>query len=250
MRVTTKKMLQEGLNLYDRMENIGKNNLSERHSCLKTVYGRDIANSQHMVPLNEITMNRLLGKHYNKGGFAIVSASRNEHTREENERLTQEMYAQIRKSEFRFIPAFGGFIETNKQGERHEVYESVAIILCFDRNGEEIPFERLREFAMNIGIQYDQDSVLIKAPNQNPQYIITSERVGSVGDLDTEFSGNVKVNDLTQKFFTNMSSRDGNIGKNRFSFTEQYVNPTFATLNEGHMRHLNGEVYLDPAQMP
>lgn len=222
------------------------------NNYLSSVYGREVANNGRMIPLNEISMNRLLGKHYNNGGFAIVSASRFDKTPAENEQNTQKMYELIRNSEFRFIPAFGGFVETNNEtGEKKDnVDEKIAIILCFDRQGKEIPFERLYKFAFDLGVRFEQDSVLIKAPNDNPKYIVTHERSGKVGSVDMEFTGDIVLNDVTQQFFTNMANRrtSQHAGKNRFTFTECFLNPPFATLNEGQSRTGKGEIVFRPTQ--
>lgn len=250
------KSIKEGKSLLERMDNVEKYHSQKfteekENNCLVSVYGRSYTNTAKKIPLNEISMNRLLGKHYNTGGFAIVSASRGDYTPQENDERTKEMYAMIIASEFRFIPAFGGFIETDeKTGEkRNNVEEKIAIILCYDKEGKEIPFQRLQDFAIRLGNKFEQESVLIKAPQENPKYIVTTAgKNQKVGDVDMEFTGEVRLNDLTQDYFTNMMSKRGNVGKNRFTFTEQYITPTFSTRNEGHIRHLKGEVFFTPNQ--
>jgi len=224
---------------------------STKNNHLDLVYGRNVANNQKMLPLNEISMNRLLGKHYGQAGFAIVSASRMvENTPEENESNTKEMFAAIRNSEFRFIPAFGGYIEKDENGNAvNNTEEKVAIILCYDQNSNPIPFERLADFAIGLGIKYNQDSVLLKAPDENPKYVVTNERGGEVGTTEMEFTGDLRLDDLSQEFFTNMASKHGNVGQHRFTFTEQFINPTFTTVNEGHVRYLNGELFLKPGEV-
>lgn len=226
------------------MESIG----NKPNNFLKEVYGRAIANNQNLVVLNEMTMERLLGKHFNKG-LCIVSASRvKENTAEENNKYTREMYQAIIDSPYSFIPVFGGFIETTDNGEKLPAkYEKSAIILNYDKKGNEMDFDEMKAFAMSLGTKYKQDSILVKAPNDNPKYILTSN---NIGEVDYEFSGDVKINDLTQEYFTsfikslNMSPNQDERRKTRFSFTEMYINPTFTTLNEGHSRKLKGEIVI------
>lgn len=205
-----------------------------KYNFLDVVYGWSGVNNQKMIPLNEISMSRLLGKQF-KGAFAIVSASSCRKTPEENDMCAKDMYSTIRNSGFCFIPAFGGFSEIDiKTGEQvNYTYETLAIILCHDKDGKEIPFQRLYDFVINLGKKYEQESVLIKSPQENPEYIVTTAR---------------ELNDLTQMHFANMASKLSSVRKNRFSFTRQYLNPTFETLFEGHRRFLRGELFLKPTE--
>lgn len=205
-----------------------------KNNFLDVVHGWSGVNNQKMIPLNEISMSRLLGKQF-EGAFAIVSASLCRETPEENDMCAKEMYSTIRNSGFCFIPAFGGFSEIDvKTGEQvNYTYETLAIILCHDRDGKEIPFQRLYDFVINLGKKYEQESVLIKSPQENPKYIVTTAR---------------ELNDLTQMHFANMASKLSSVGKNRFSFTRQYLNPTFETLFEGHRRFLRGELFFEPTK--
>lgn len=205
-----------------------------KNNFLDVVHGWSGVNNQKMIPLNEISMSRLLGKQF-EGAFAIVSASSCRKTPEENDMCAKEMYSTIRNSGFCFIPAFGGFSEIDvKTGEQvNYTYKTLAIILCHDRDGKEIPFQRLYDFVINLGEKYEQESVIIKSPQENPKYIVTTAR---------------ELNDLTQMHFANMASKLSSVGKNRFSFTRQYLNPTFETLFEGHRRFLRGELFLKPTE--
>lgn len=205
-----------------------------KNNLLDVVYGWRGVNNQKMLPLSEISMSRLLGKQF-KGAFAMVSASSCRKTPDENDMCAKDMYSAIRNSGFCFIPAFGGFSEIDvKTGEQvNYTYHTLAIILCHDRENKEIPFQRLYDFALNLGKKYEQESVFIKAPQENHKYIVTTAR---------------ELNDLTQMHFANMASKLSSMGKNRVTFTKQYLNPTFETLFEGHRRFLNGELFLKPTE--
>ena len=221
-----------------------------KNNFLDVVHGWSGVNNQKMIPLNEISMSRLLGKQF-KGAFAIVSASSCKKTTEENDMCANDMYSAIRSSGFCFIPAFGGFSEIDvKTGEQvNYTYYTLAIILCHDRESKEIPFQRLYDFVLNLGEKNEQESVLIKAPQENPKYIVTTASEGkNLGDVVMEFSSDAKLSDLTQMYFANMASKLSIAGKNRVTFTKQYLNPTFETLFEGHRRFLKGELFLKPTE--
>ena len=83
-----------------------------------------------MPLLTEITVNRLLGKHYNFG-FAIVSASRFKNTAQENNQLTKELFLKLKNSNYSYIPVFGGFIENKGEGVHH-------LAFCVDNISESL----------------------------------------------------------------------------------------------------------------
>ena len=214
---------------------------------LDIVYGREVANHQKMLPLDGSSISRLVGTQYSQAGFAIVAASHIAvRKREENESASKELYAAIRNSEFCFVPAFGRYVEKDRFGRLvNSLEDTAAIVFSQDRNGHPIPFERLREFALELGKKHYQDVVLIKAPNENPKFVVTRDLFDHVvGDTYEELGGEWRLEDLTQEFFRKMVSRE--IKQYRFTFAEQFINPTFTTVNEGHIRYLNGEIFLRP----
>ena len=210
---------------------------------LKEIFNRE-ANNLPMPLLTEITVNRLLGKHYNSG-FVIVSASRSENTNQENNQLTKELFLKLKNSNYSYIPVFGGFIENKGSENEQHVYEKSFLILNYNKEGEELPFQDLKNFALEIWSEYNQDSVLLKSPNGQPQYITRG------GDVDMEFSGDIKINDLTQEYFTSFV-KTRNIDKDnqdkrkqsRLTFEGVYINPPPATYSERHIRYLSGEIFI------
>jgi hypothetical protein len=91
---------------------------------------------------------------------------------------------------------------------------------------------------------YNQDSVLIKAPDGTPQYY---EKSGDVDDT-MKFNGDVKINDMSQDYFTDfiktLKMRD-NSREHRFTFEGCYINPKPASLNERTVRDKRGEIIFD-----
>ena len=205
------------------------------NNYLNIVYGREVANNQKMLPLNGISMSRLVGTEYRQTGFAIVFT---------------EMYATIRHSDFCFIPVFGAYVEQDQSGKPvSSKVETAAIILSRDRNGNPIPFDCLRRFAISLGTTYNQDVVLIQAPDENPRYVVTRATIDhALGDTYTELCGEWRLEDLTRDFFTDKANRHGYWDKHWLTFTDQFINPTFTTRNEGHIRYLNGEIFLKPGE--
>jgi len=217
--------------------------IKQPKNFLNEIFGR-LANDSEMIPLTEMTMDRLLGKHYNNG-FSIISASRGDNTAAENNQKTNELFQNIKNTKFTFIPAFGGFIENKGTEEEKHVYEKVFIILNFDKFGNELPFEELQQFALEMCEMFNQDSVLVKAPNGNPKYL------SRTGNVDNEFSGDIKINDLTQQYFTSFvktqklnKDNQEDRKKNRFTFEAVYLNPSPVTYSERHLRYLSGERFL------
>ena len=248
----SKNTLQESLDLSRRMGDIKPNFLSE-------LYG-PTSNTLPSVRIDEIGMNRLMSKHSEEAGYVIVSASRGENTKEENNRLTRELRSIISNKGYSFIPVYGGFQETvlddngqpvngpDGKPEKRQVYEKSFIILNYDRNGNEMDFGKLREMAIDLCNQYGQDSVLIKAPGEAPVYV---DKAGNP-DPDMKFSNEVAINDMAQEYFTSLvrtahpdQDQTGRRGS-RFSYQFEglYVNPKPATYNEGHKRWALGEVIL------
>lgn len=225
---------------FDKLCNI---NLGKQYNLIKEYMEVGDTNTFPLQPLNEMTVDRLLGKHYNNG-FIIISASRGENDNQTNNKLSKQLLNDIKNSGFSFVPVFGGFIENKGTENEKQVYETSYIVLNFDRNGNEKDFNTLKNLAINLCKKYNQDSVLVKAPNGVPQYITQN------GNVDMEFNGDVKINDLTQQYFSsfiktqNIDKNQDNRKHTRFTFESCFINPKPMTYNEGHIRHLKGEKFL------
>ena len=141
------------------------------HSCA------DRLNDENFVWDNMISIKKLIkfsqinidsiieGKHA-KNGYAIVSACRGELSKEENDERTEELEKKIREKGYSFKRAFGNYIEEGNG----EVSEKSFIIFNFYRDGSKGNFDDLKDFVIQICADYEQDSVLIKAPDGVPVY--------------------------------------------------------------------------------
>ena len=155
------------------------------------------------------------------------------------------LFLKLKNSNYSYIPVFGGFIENKGSENEQHVYEKSFLILNYNKEGEELPFQDLKNFALEICSEYNQDFVLLKSPNGQPQYITRG------GDVDMEFSGDIKINDLTQEYFTSFV-KTRNVDKDnqdkrkqsRLTFEGVYINPPPETYFERHARYLSGEIFL------
>ena len=224
-------------NINEQFDKLCNTNLAKQYNLIKEYMEVGDTNTFPLQPLNEMTVDRLLGKHYNNG-FIIISASRGENDNQTNNQLSKQLLNDIKNSGFSFVPVFGGFIENKGTENEKQVYETSYIVLNFDRNGNEKDFNALKNLAINLCKKYNQDSVLVKAPNGAPQYITQN------GNVDMEFNGDVKINDLTQQYFSSFIKTQ-NIDKNQDNRKHtSFINPKPMTYNEGHIRHLKGEKFL------
>ena len=201
------------------------------------------SNGHPIQRVDEMTVDRLLGRHYDSG-FTIISACRGENGPEENNRRTRELLDSLKRSNFSFVPVYGGYVENKGTEEEKQVYEPSFVILAFSKEGKQIPFKEVYDFTLDAARKYNQEAFLSKEPGRNPRYVKQNEEV------DMEFTGDVSVNDLTQEYFTSFI-KSQNLDKNqerrrqsRFSFESVYVNPAPQTYGERYSRHRDGEIFL------
>lgn len=252
--------------------------INESDDVMKRFY-RIESNKNAPVLLEKITLNRIIDKHGNNG-FISISANRSDKPQEENDANTQQLIRDIKQNNFGYLPVYGGYRNT-ETGEEAE-YEPSFIVFNFDSNGKPRNFEDLKNFAIAMCGKYNQDCVLIKAPNKNAIYV--NDKGEKVNDKETS---TVWKNDATKPFFTSIKDENsvndeitakishaykqycakqgiaptkngfekfaneynkatiGNIGR-RFtydiSFNECYVNPMPATLTERMRR--KGEIMI------
>jgi hypothetical protein len=153
------------------------------------------------------------------------------------------MIEDIKQTNYSYTPTYGGFIENLGTEKETNVYERSFIIYNKDKRGNNLDFNDLYEFGLEMCRKYNQDSFLVQAPNDKPKYIKQD------GSVDYEFSGGKVFNDLSQEYFTDLhknTHKSGDVSNRkptRFSFTEAYVNPKPQSYSERHVRWLNGEVF-------
>lgn len=114
-----------------------------------------------LYKLNEVSMMRLIGPHA-QSGYVGISAWDNEgKSLAENKRNHESLRADIKKHGFSYANTYGGY----KYPEgRVDLEQSYLVFPFIYKNGEKIdvPFEELKDFALQMCGKYDQHSVLIK----------------------------------------------------------------------------------------
>ena len=210
---------------------------------LKEFY--EINNDNPLKPITEETLSRVINKHGNNG-FIIVSANRSDKDGKENNINTRALIADIRAAGLSYLPVYGGY---HGQDGVIDSYEPSFIIFSYDKKGEPVEFSKLAELAKELCGKYNQDSVLVKGPNDLPVYINKDGViVGKAADNE------VDLNNPDNEFYTSLIKTNNLDYKNpdrlkRFSYNmvfECFVNPSPNTLNEFRRRKEgNGEIILE-----
>lgn len=209
---------------------------------------KDIYSSTNLSPLQELTetnLNRVVRGH-DKNGYAMISASRQalfdengnrltgQSLIDENNKRTRALKDDLKSNNFSFVPVYGGYKESE---ESEPTLEKSFIVFPETADNNLHEFNDFEKTILELGNKYDQETVLIKRPNENPAYYDYG-----TGKFDAPFTS-VSINDTTKKFFTALrkynSNKEGS--PKRFTYEEYYLNPNPETYGEAHKRHLGGE---------
>lgn len=185
---------------------IAKENFRRKHQLAKNLnedvmnrfYGI-LSNKHKPVKINEVTLDRVLQKH-GDNGMINISANRSDQPQEVNDANTRELINDLKKSGYSYLPTYGGY--RGLDGVEDD-YEPSFIVFNYNENGEETDFEDLRKFGLYLCGKYNQDSVLIKAPNKAPIYC---DRNGQ--KTNSRETKKYWKNDPKQQFFTSFKSKE------------------------------------------
>ena len=223
---------------------------------LNECYNENTSNKGDLVSLNEVNARSLIDRH-SADGYVIISPCRGgeDFGLDPNDPRQREMLADInhkrvkefvdilKRTDFSYTPTYGGFIENQGTPNEENVYERSFVVYNHHKDGSVGDFNELYQFALDMARKYNQDSVLIQAPNGKPQYVKQN------GEVDFGFDGDIAFNDLSQEFFTDLHKNthkamgDGS-SPTRFSFLESYINPAPQCYGERVSRARNGEIFL------
>lgn len=177
-------------------------------------------------------INRLMSKTM-KDGFVAISACRHDWSddKEENEIIndekTNELLKKIRDAGYSYKRVDGGFIENQGTEQQTDVNEATFLIYAHKRGGEAADFSELKEFALELCNEYNQDSVLVCPPGENPVYL------NKAGELDGEFSKDTIETDGL------VDEGDGKYSKKEMpyytQFEKDYGDETFYDKKHGKM---------------
>lgn len=235
-------------------------------------------NEKIVKPLNEFNLSRL-DKH-TENGYVIISAYRSviessnpqndltnhfkkfiekefpnydltneqlnkiafEWLRQRNKKADEKLEKTLRSSEnkFSFSPIFGGYKGTDGVTDN---FEPSYIIYNFTKKGERVEdFEELKAFAIKMCAVYKQDSVLINAPNETPNYYDADGN-----KVNSSSTNKIIFNDTSQECFS--TNKRDKTNPQRFTadinFENVYITSGASSLNERRMRTSTGEILLD-----
>ena len=208
--------------------------------------------------LTEANLNRVT-KGHDTTGYAIISASRSgdnmksemgqdlsdEQVVDENNRRTFELSQKIKHLGYSYIPVLGGYQE---QGAKNPSFEKSFVVYPYNvRKGTSADFEVFFNDMLKLGKEYNQDSILRKAPNEKAQYIDCSS-----GKPTMEFDG-MTLNDVSQEYFTALKKWNPDKkyshpfqGKPQRYTLEGLYAPVGGSIMECHRRTMCEELFFNP----
>lgn len=184
-----------------------KENFRKLHQKAQTV-NEDVMNrfyginSNHYKPvkINEVTLDRVLKKH-GDNGMINISANRSDEPQEVNDKNTKELISDLKQSGYSFLPTYGGYRGTDGV---EDDYEPSFVVFNYNTDGNTRDFNELRQFALELCGKYNQDSVLIKAPDEAPIWV---DKNGN--KVNSRESKKYWKNDPKQQYFTSFKSKEG-----------------------------------------
>ena len=158
------------------------------------------ANMCRPIRIDEkITLDRVINKH-GDNGYVSISANRSENDDETNAARTRSLLSDIKKSGYAYLPTYGGYRAPD--GSEVGDYEPSFLVFNYDKSGEELDFDRLRQLAIDWCGKYNQDCVMVKAPQEAPIYL---DRDGM--KVNSSESDKVFKNDPNQEYFTSLKDK-------------------------------------------
>lgn len=212
------------------------------------------------IQINEASFAKVVTDYFDYG-FIIISASRTckaemgktctEEEELEQRRKNNQNEKQMRKdlasSGFGYIPTYGGYKEKVIDKETGKVSyvdnpnaepSFIVPAIKVGTTNKKLDHERLKELGISLSKKYNQDEFLYKPPNSVDKnaYFVTKD-----GSESMKFD-DVKINDMSQIYFTYLRKRGGN---RRFSLTTEsvlYIDASPLSLSEARKRY--GEIFL------
>ena len=141
-----------------------------------------------------------LFKRHGEHGFGIISANRSDRDAEYNVSKTQELISDLKKSGYRYLPVYGGYVGTD--GVEDDYEPSFIVFPYSTATNEFTDFGPFKEFMLDLCGKYIQDAVLIAEPGANPNW------VNARGiPINSRSSRKLILNDPKQMFFTSFKDK-------------------------------------------
>lgn len=214
-----------------------KKAVTEKEDVMKRFYGI-MSNKNKPVQIDEVTLDRVINKH-GQNGLINISANRSDEPQEVNDKNTRELISDLQKSGYSYLPTYGGY--RGKNGIEDD-YEPSFVVFNYTENGEQRDFDELKQFGIELCKKYNQDSVLIKAPQESPIYMN-----GDGIKVNRKESDKVWKNDPKQEYFTSFKDK-GEVnkeieqklkGKYKTYCHRNNIQPTKAGFEKFYIEHLN-----------
>lgn len=190
-----------------------------------------------LLKLTEANLNRI-SKGHEKDGYAILSASRHYYSEQENNLRAKKLVSKLRSKHYSYIPVYGGYKE---YGAEKPSIEKSFIVYPYDiHSHEQLDWDTFEQDMIDLGIEFEQDSILICRPNSKPYYKGLKSEV-----KDSECYSNVTLNDVTKDYFTAIK-KWSDMSLNRKNHSWENGNPQRFTFESFEDEDLVPELYIDP----
>ena len=179
----------EGRSVADALEELNEINEGER-----------FLSSNALRILDEANLRRI-SKGHERDGYAIISASREHRSEEENNKKTNELRQKLKDAHYSYIMVYGGYKEN---GQSKASLEKSFVVFPYDiSNNTLMDFNKFKDDMIKFCTDSDddnenQDSILICEPGRKPHYIPLKKGIDVYGD---EFNS-VEYNNMNNEFFT------------------------------------------------
>ena len=163
------------------------------------IYTPYVFEGKYLKSLNESNIHKLLDKH-TQNGYIIISPCRggedfdlnisNTNDLKElqtiNNKRIKDFIQILKRSNWSYMPVYGGFIENKGEENETTVYEKSFMIFNYDKKGNIGSLNELFDFGVEMSKKFNQDSFLYHAPGETPKYFDKN------GELSFEIGGNLK----------------------------------------------------------
>ena len=188
------------------------------------------------VVLSETTLKKMLTTH-SEAGYVIITTFRNEYELRDNYKRNKQLEADIKRSGYSYFPVWGGFVETDKDGNKREVKEKSIVITNFPKGSNEPnpDSKELKKLGQVLAKRYDQESFLYKPEgNETKAYYLKDN-----GKVDFSFNTSSPT-EAADVYFTNLKkSRFKDKTGKSFTYREGviYMAKSPKSLNEAYERY-------------
>ena len=218
-----------------------------------------------LVQINETSEDRIINFHL-KRGFAMLTAFRSENSLSENRARNRRLANDLKMLGYSYAKVTGGYVEVIKEDNpnwdiadivdgrddirRLPVMEESFLVTVYNiKTGELADFKVFKEDMIDLGIKYEQDSVLVSPPAGlgSPSYIVTNNKNGDIGSTDCSFSS-LSVANVADTYFTmkektiNKSRAKRREGVGGVKFESAWLDEPAHTISGVRMRDNRNEI--------